>query len=145
MSLTPYQRLFNEFFNDFYDSVGPLANSVNSQLEGLPVIRYPRYNMEVYDDKYVYAFDLPGVKKDEITINESGGIVTVKGERKRNISENKPNYRYTETRYGSFSRSFNVEDDGDCETMNATLNDGVLRVTIQRTKKENMSRSVTIQ
>lgn len=145
MSLTPYQRLFNEVFNDFYHAVGPVANSVNCQLDGCPVVKYPRYNMEVYEDRYVYAFDLPGVKKEEISITESDGLVTVKGVRAQQVTDEKPNYRYTETKYGSFSRSFSVEDDSNCELMNAGLTDGVLRVTVPRVKKETTARSVTVQ
>lgn len=143
MSLTNYRGAMESFFDDFYSMMPALSHN----LDKCPGLRYPKYNMEVFPDKYVYAFDVPGVKKEELTISESNGVVTVKGTRSQQVTEEKPHYKYTESRYGSFSRSFTVEDDGSCESMNAALNDGVLRVTVPRKEntQETASRSVSIQ
>ena len=137
----PYKSIYDTVLNDIC-SIVPDVNQL-ANLSGCPVFGSPRYNLEVYLGKYVYVFDIPGVKKEEIIITETNGVVTVKGTRTRHASDEQPNYKYTETKYGSFSRSFTVESDGVCEDMTAGLTDGVLRITIPRKQEVNV-RKVTV-
>jgi HSP20 family protein len=81
-------------------------------------------------DQYVYSINVPGVKKEDLTVSITDNLVTVKGKREKSASETKPNYKYAESIYGSFTRTFNVEDDTLLETLNVTLNDEVLKLTI---------------
>ena len=145
MALTSYEKFFNDLCNDIYHAMEPLSNSINSQLNGCPIVRYPRYNMETYDDKYVYEFDLPGVKKEEIAISESNGLITVKGKRLHQITDENPKYMYRETKYGSFNRKFYVANDANCTKMNAEMTDGVLKITIPKIPKVSTTRNIAVQ
>ena len=121
-----------DFFRDFnsiipYDSINKMINKSLKKYSN-----YPKHNIEVYPDKYTYLFDLPGVKKEDIIISESNRILTIKGTRKEEIKEEKPDYKYTECNYGSFSRSFKLKEDSSTENINAQLNEGVLTINIPR-------------
>ena len=62
------------------------------------------------DDKYLLEAELPGVNKDDINIEIRNDIITISVERNEEIKEERENYIRRERRYGSFRRSFPVED-----------------------------------
>ena len=136
MSVTPYHRAIDDLFGDFY-SMMPSFEDVNKGFKNHSLIRFPKYNVEAYPDRYEYAFDVPGVRKEDLTISETNGVVTLKGTRSQEVKDEKPNYKYYESCYGSFSRSFTVEEDGMADEMQASLNDGVLKLTVPRNPKMN--------
>jgi len=45
-------------------------------------IQHPRVDVEETDRELIYSFDLPGVNKDNIHVEEHNGMLTVSGERK---------------------------------------------------------------
>ena len=57
------------------------------------------------DSELVYAFDLPGVREDEITIEAHDDTLTVSGTRERTFQEQNDRYYRFERRHGSFARS----------------------------------------
>jgi HSP20 family protein len=93
---------------------------------------YPRYNLEVTPTSYVYTVDVPGGKKDDLVVKEENGVMTIEGKREKNVSEEGTDYKYSESHYGKFSRSFKLEDDSVYEDMTAKLDEGLLYVTVPR-------------
>jgi len=143
MTLRTYDHLMNKLYNtmNYFDGDRELTGFLNNDY-----MKSPRQNTEVYPEKYVYTFDVPGVKKEDITIKENNGMVTIKGVRKDYKADEKTNYKYVESHYGSFSRTFKLDKDTIPEQMNAHLTDGVLRLTVGR-KQDNVAaneRSVSI-
>lgn len=60
------------------------------------------------DDSVVYAFDLPGVSEDKISIELDDGALTVTAERERAVQvENERLHRF-ERRFGTFTRTVGV-------------------------------------
>jgi HSP20 family protein len=66
------------------------------------------------DNEIVYAFDLPGIPKDTVSIEFDHGVLTVKRERSQEVSAERL-YRF-ERRYGSFSRSISRRRGGGRST-----------------------------
>jgi HSP20 family protein len=87
------------------------------------------------DDKAItIKVDLPEVQKKDIKVEIEDGMLTISGERKLEKEEKKDNYRRIERSYGTFYRSFSVPDDVDPKQIKAETADGVLRVTLPKTK-----------
>jgi HSP20 family protein len=83
-------------------------------------------------DRIIVKADLPGMKQEEISVEVSDGILTLKGERKRE-SETKDAKTYrVERSYGSFLRSFTLPAGVDAARINATYKNGVLEVTLPK-------------
>jgi HSP20 family protein len=84
------------------------------------------------DKEVVYAFDLPGIPEDEISIELEDGALTVSGERER-TEEHKSDtaYRY-ERRFGSFSRTIGLPQGVSEKDVKADYKDGVLEVRVAK-------------
>jgi HSP20 family protein len=84
------------------------------------------------DGEVVYAFDLPGIPEDKISIEYEDGSLTVSGERERTqeVSEDRL-YRF-ERRYGTFSRTIGLPQGVGEEAIKADYRDGVLEVRVTK-------------
>jgi HSP20 family protein len=83
-------------------------------------------------DEIVYAFDLPGISEDQISVELEDGGLTVSGERERTdeVSQDRL-YRY-ERRFGSFSRTIGLPQGVSEDSIKAAYKDGVLEVHVQK-------------
>ena len=60
------------------------------------------------EDELVYAFDLPGIPEEEITVEFEDGALSVSAERKREATVDQDRFYRYERRYGSFSRTIGL-------------------------------------
>jgi len=104
----------------------------------------PNVNTREDEKSYYVEVDLPGVKKEDITIDLNNGILTISGERKyqKEIKEN--DYYRVETSFGKFKRSFSIDDNIDVENIKATSTDGVLNVVIPKKEKDVSKKTIKI-
>ena len=84
------------------------------------------------EKEVVYAFDLPGIAEDKISIELEDGALTVSGERER-TEEHKSEtaYRY-ERRFGSFSRTIGLPHGVTEKDVTADYKDGVLELRVAK-------------
>jgi len=82
------------------------------------------------DGKYFLTAELPGIKRDDISVSVEDGYVTVKGKKESNKEEEGTNYYLKETRSGSFSRSFRLPGKVDEENVDAIFKDGMLTIAM---------------
>lgn len=103
--------------------------------------------LDVTEDKdhYVLSAELPGVNRDDVTVEVHEGVVTIRGEKKFERREGEgESARLLERRYGSFSRSLALPADADADRVEASFKDGVLELKIAKTP-EAKPRTVAIQ
>jgi HSP20 family protein len=125
-SLFP-REFFDDPFEDFLMPVVPIQNRPH----GLSVLRTsPGYEIHEADGNYQIAVDVPGVKKDDITVNveEDGRVLRVTGGRKV-VREGKT----SETK---FEKRFTIGNNVDIEKISANLSDGVLTLTAPKKEEE---------
>ena len=88
------------------------------------------------DGKYVLEADLPGFKKEDISVDIDKDCLTITAEHKsEEKEENVDSYIRRERYYGSYTRSFNVKGI-DTEAITAAYNDGVLTLTMPKKEPE---------
>jgi HSP20 family protein len=84
------------------------------------------------DTEVVYAFDLPGLTEDEISIEGQDGSLTVTGERTRtNETSNDRFYRF-ERRYGTFTRTIGLPQGVSEDAIQASYTNGVLEIHVPK-------------
>ena len=95
----------------------------------------------------VYAFDLPGIPEDRISIEVKDENLTVSAEREK-IDETSENgfYRF-ERRYGTFARAVGLPQGVDQDNISARYENGVLEVRVpkpeeQKPKKIELSKTL---
>jgi HSP20 family protein len=84
------------------------------------------------NDELVYAFDLPGIPEDKISVELDEGALTVSGERERAEETTEENLYRFERRFGSFSRTVGLPQGVTEDSISADYRDGVLEVHVKK-------------
>ncbi len=115
--LTVFDRMFDSFFD-----------------WQLPATRfgYATAPLDLYEKngKYVLEMATPGYDPKEIDVEVTGGTVTVSGEHAEKNEKNDVRYYRREIRRGSFSRTLTLPQDLDADDVTATIDKGILKVTL---------------
>ncbi|GIX28653.1 MAG: hypothetical protein KatS3mg123_2534 [Burkholderiales bacterium] len=74
------------------------------------------------------------MNKEDIEISLTGNVLTIKGETKREEKEEKGDYYRCEISRGAFSRTVSLPAEVDESKAKASLNDGVLEITLPKTE-----------
>ena len=84
------------------------------------------------DKEVVYAFDIPGISEDEISIELEDNSLTVSGERERTKEISDERFYRFERRFGSFSRTIGLPQNVSEDQIKADYEDGVLEVRVAK-------------
>jgi len=111
------------------------SNSFSWQDRDISSTNWPKIDIVENADSYLFRADIPGVDKEDVHISVEEGVLTISGEKKQEVKEQKQEgYRYYERSYGSFSRSFKLPRYVDTEHINAELKNGVLSLEIKKSE-----------
>jgi HSP20 family protein len=93
--------------------------------------------LDIYQaaDEIVVKAALPGLKPEDISIDITGDVLTVKGETKAEQEIKREDYLYQERRYGAFSRTVILPGGLRSDKAEATMEDGVLALTIPKAEE----------
>ena len=78
---------------------------------------------------------LPGVKGEDVNIDITGDTLTIKGESRAEQEVKREDYLYQERRYGAFSRSVVLPSGLKSDKTEATMEDGILTLTIPKAEE----------
>lgn len=84
------------------------------------------------DDEVVYAFDLPGIPEDKVSVELEDGALTISGEREREHRVEDGRYFRFERRFGTFSRTIALPQGVDEDAVSAKYEHGVLEVHVRK-------------
>jgi HSP20 family protein len=104
-------------------------------LEALGEVAAPTLDIYQTPSEIVAKAALPGVKPEDVNIDITGDTLTVKGESKAEQEVNREDYLYQERRYGAFSRSLVLPGGLKSDKAEATMEDGVLTLTIPKVEE----------
>lgn len=94
-------------------------------------------------DKYEVDIDLPGFKKEDVSIQLQNGCLTISATKKAATDEKdqKGNYIRRERYEGTCSRSYYVGEDVKQEQITAKLQDGILHLTFPKMTQQETEQS----
>lgn len=144
-NLVPFQRnnemmkredVFNQFMDHFFkdDFFAPFAGAQNNI----------RVDVKETETAYEITADLPGVKKEDISVGLENECLTICAKREERTEDSRDNYLRRERRYGEFKRMFqlrNVRND----SIEAAFNDGVLTITLPKREAQSGGRMIEIR
>ncbi|MFQ5561367.1 MAG: Hsp20/alpha crystallin family protein [Nitrospinota bacterium] len=134
--LRPYSAIGSEF-EEF------LSGVFNSGKAGTPSDWVPKLSLFEKDSQYEVSVDLPGLEKDDIEISLAEGVLTIKGSRSLDKSDDKAKYLVVEREYGKFVRAIRFPRKVNGEAVTASFNQGVLKITVP--KKEEQTQRIEIE
>lgn len=91
--------------------------------------------LDVYetDDDLVVKASLPGIKAEDINVEERDGILTIQASSKEEAERERYGWHIQERRYGSWQRSLRLPVEVDGAKARAELKDGILTITLPKT------------
>jgi HSP20 family protein len=121
--MTDFDRIFDSMFT--HDL--PRFSSTKSWMLAVDV--------NETETEFFLSADMPGLDKKDVTVDIHDGVITIKGERAIDNEESTDGYRIRERQLGSFNRSFRLPDNVNEDKVAAKFKNGVLTVTLPKTKE----------
>lgn len=125
--------LFDRFFSRTEDSDGSPS-----------AVWSPRTDLVETDENFRLRLDVPGMSKEDISINLQNPTLTVRGKRTSERTNESEEFVRVERAFGAFQRTFTLPDAVDADSIEATYDDGVLTINIPKTE-ESTRRQIEVQ
>ncbi len=129
--------LLDPFFADFFDfpRVNYKANSIL------------KTDVKETEKDYELQIEMPGYKKENVTLDLKDGYLTVTAEHKQENEEkdDKNNFIRRERSYGSCSRNYYVGKNINEEDISASLENGVLNIVIPKKQQVENKKRIEIK
>jgi HSP20 family protein len=123
--LTPFDKIFDQMmskqFPAFQEEVGVSFNKGS----------YPKVNVYEYDDKIGIVAEIPGLDKNQVSVEVEEDMLTISGD-KHGFEDEGAKCINRELKHSSFKRSFNLGDHLDGDDVSATFKDGMLSISIPK-------------
>ena len=87
------------------------------------------------DNDVIITTAMPGVKPEDVEISITGDILTIKGEMKQEMKDEKSSYLRQERRYGAFARTVQIPVSVQSDKADAKFKDGVLTLSIPKAEE----------
>ena len=121
-----FPSLINEFFNDDFG-----LNFFNRNYS------VPSVNSIENNDSFEIDLAVPGMKKEDFTIELNDKVLVISSETSNTIENDK--MRLNEFNFSSFQRSFRVPDSVDQDKIKANYKNGILKIKLPK-RKESISK-----
>jgi HSP20 family protein len=82
-------------------------------------------------NEFVIRADVPGLSRDDLTVEVGEDALTIQGERKYDHQEEREGVFRSERSYGTFCRVVSLPEGAVSDSATATFKDGVLEITVQ--------------
>ncbi len=115
--------------------------------EGTQVPTTPAFKVDISEDEAAFHIEaeMPGLKKEDISLGIEEDVLTIKGEREKETDEKSKNYHRVERTYGSYSRSFNLGELIDQENIEASFDNGILHVRLPKAQEIRKNKEIAIK
>lgn len=127
--LSPW-RLFDEDFDNFFEGFFRPVRGLERASQSAVI---PAVDISENDEQYVVRAELPGVKKEDISVTVEDGVLRISGESKSE-HQDKENGRVIrqERHYGQYVRSLRLGTEVDEQKAKAHYKDGVLELVLPK-------------
>mgnify|MGYP002065614019 FL=1 len=139
-------------WTDIDKSIENLRRDMEKTFSSFPSIHMPKMSQtscDVIDEgnQFRVKMDVPGIKKNEVSLNVTDNSLEVSAEHKEESEEKKKNYLRKERSQVSFYRSLPLSEKINADKVMAKLTDGVLDITLPKSKptETQKKKSVSVQ
>ncbi len=138
------ENLFDDFFGRDFDLFPALSGS--NPLYGKYAKNLMKTDVRETEHTYELDIDLPGFKKDEVSVDLKDGYLTISAAKGLDKDESDKAGRYIrQERYaGTCSRSFYVGEGVEPSDVSAKFEDGILRLSLPKLEQKQLPKSTTV-
>lgn len=105
----------------------------------------PSADISETDKEYLVRAELPGVRKEDLTVSLDNGLITIEGSRRQQREDKNEKFHTVECCYGNFSRSFSLPERVRAEAIRSEFKDGILTVHIPRDEALSKPQRINVQ
>jgi HSP20 family protein len=95
----------------------------------------PVVDVQETPDEFIVIVEVPGMKKEDISISLTGDAISISGDKKRDDVGN-ITYHRLERSCGRFRRTISLPTEVTADEVNATYEDGLLTITLPKVEKK---------
>lgn len=136
------QREVNRLFDDLFRGPGlpPPGEAPAGTLLSATM------NVSETDKEIRITAELPGVAENDLDVRLEDDVLTIRGEKRFEHEEGgeKESYHLVERSYGTFQRALRIPYSVDPDQVRAAFRDGVLTVTMPKTREPERSRRIQV-
>ena len=122
-----------EFDKSFYGNCGKFYKDYPDLNLNTGFTFSPRVDISEDSNKFYFELELPGVKKDDLKISYKESVLTVSGEKKNSLKDQKEKELLRNERYfGTFKRIFTLPEGINPDSIEAKFEDGILAITVAK-------------
>ncbi len=143
--LSPFsemERMMEDFIRrpfSMFPMMWPLTAKIEETLS-------PAIDVFEEDNAVVVKAELPGMKKQDISVELNNGILKITGEKKREEKVEKKDYYRTERSLGSFERRISLPAETEVDKAKASFKDGLLEIKIPKSEEaKKKQRKINIE
>ena len=136
------EQMFDDFFQRRF-----FAPSLMPRFK-FPELTNISTSVDMFEDgnDLVIKADLPGIKKEEISVDFTDDIITISGEKKSEEKTERKDYYRVERSYGSFVRKLRLPVEIQTDKTNASFIDGVLEIRMPKNEsKKPKAQKITVK
>jgi len=119
-------RVFDQF-----NAFTPLSANLDLSVADEYAIK-PNIDVTETDEQMEITVDVPGVKEEDLDVQLDGRLLTIKGSRAAENTEENKDYKIIERSSGSFQRALRLPFEPESEKIAAKLDAGVLTLTVDK-------------
>lgn len=128
--LTPFDRFFDDLFSSSFPDLSKEFGVGFFEKQS-----YPKVDIVDYDDSVVIEAEIPGLNKEEVSVEVQDDILTISGQKlKQAESKETGKYIRRELKHSSFKRSFTLTDVINKDSLQAKFENGLLKITLKKVK-----------
>jgi HSP20 family protein len=136
MDLTRWEREMERMMDQFFDRrMRPWWPERWLGKESMMDIGMPAIDLYEEKDDVVVKAELPGMAKNDIEVNLSDHMLTIRGEKRKEEEIKEKDYYRSERAYGSFIRTVELPTDVYADKVKASFKNGVLEVRLPKTEE----------
>jgi HSP20 family protein len=123
--------IMNTLLEDFWNTDGFLENRLFGSRFTAPAV-----NIQDRDHSFIVEMAAPGLRKDDFSVDLQNGVLRIEAETKEEDEEKTDSFTRREFAYNGFSRSFSLPEYVKQDDINATYENGILRLVLKKEQKE---------
>jgi len=114
---------------------------LNSGLNSSVANWQPRTDIRETSKDYRISVEVPGAKKEDVSVELDGNMLQLSGKVEQEKTEEGETLHRYERVFGSFSRTFTLPEDANCDAIKAEFNNGILSLKIDKKLQDDKAKS----
>ena len=124
------QDRINRIFDESFSRTADLEDDISMSAWK------PSVDIYETDEAIILKAELPGIKKEDVSVEIKDNVLTLRGERVEDKEVKEESYFRKERCFGTFSRAFNLQHRVQPDKIKARFKDGILEVEIPKPEEE---------